>query len=118
MTDQTSAHDPLGGYVPAGLPLEEAYALRAKDPDEYIRRAVESGSSRGSHAPVAEEGAIVFDYGNNIRQQAFNAGWKMHSTSRDCTCLYPADVLRRQRSFQMGGVIGRTWKTSTAQTRL
>ena len=75
VTDQTSAHDLLGGYVPAGLPLEEAYALRAKDPDEYIRRAVESVVVHvEAMLQWQKKGAIVFDYGNNIRQQAFNAG--------------------------------------------
>ncbi|MEO5986186.1 MAG: urocanate hydratase [Candidatus Limnocylindria bacterium] len=75
VTDQTSAHDPLGGYVPAGLPLEDALALRDSDPDEYVRR---STASMADHvrAMLAFQaaGAITFDYGNNIRQVAREAG--------------------------------------------
>ena len=72
VTDQTSAHDLLGGYVPAGLTLEEAYALRDSDPDEYIRRATESVVVHvQAMLEWQKKGSIVFDYGNNIRQQAF-----------------------------------------------
>ncbi|HLJ65747.1 MAG TPA: urocanate hydratase [Chloroflexota bacterium] len=75
LTDQTSAHDLLSGYVPAGLPLGEALALRAADPDEYVRRARET-VVRHVAAMVELEGlgAVTFDYGNNIRQQALDAG--------------------------------------------
>ncbi len=77
MTDQTSAHDLLGGYVPAGMTLEAAYALRGSDPDEYIRRATESVVVHvQAMLDWQRKGAIVFDYGNNIRQQAFSAGLK------------------------------------------
>jgi urocanate hydratase len=75
VTDQTSAHDMLGGYVPMGMPLVEATALRASDPEEYLRR---------SRATVVEHvramlafqssGSHTFDYGNNIRTEAFDAG--------------------------------------------
>ncbi len=75
VTDQTSAHDPLVGYVPAGLSLDEAAALRTSDPDEYVRR---SKSSMAEHvrAMVAfgERGAHVFDYGNNLRAMAEDGG--------------------------------------------
>lgn len=75
MTDQTSAHDALNGYVPAGLSLKDALKLRQSNPDEYIRRAM---SSMASHVRTMLEfkkrGAIVFDYGNNLRAQAQNAG--------------------------------------------
>ncbi len=77
VTDQTSAHDALNGYVPAGLSLEEALELRRKDSKEYIRRAMES---MGVHVRAMLEfqkmGSVVFDYGNNIRAQAFQAGVK------------------------------------------
>jgi urocanate hydratase len=75
VTDQTSAHDALTGYVPAGLMLEAAAELRAADPDEYVRRAVESmaGHVRAMLA-LQDRGAVTFDYGNNIRAQAQSGG--------------------------------------------
>ncbi|HHY11327.1 MAG TPA: urocanate hydratase, partial [Firmicutes bacterium] len=77
VTDQTSAHDLLGGYVPAGLTMEEAEALRKNDPDEYIRRSTESVVTHvQAMLDWQKKGSIVFDYGNNIRQQAFSAGLK------------------------------------------
>ncbi len=77
VTDQTSAHDLLGGYVPAGLAIEEAEALRKEDPDEYIRRSTESVVTHvQAMLDWQKKGSIVFDYGNNIRQQAFSAGLK------------------------------------------
>ncbi len=76
VTDQTSAHDPLNGYVPAGLTLEEAAALRVEEPDEYIRRARES-MARHCEAMVGwqDAGAEVFDYGNNLRGEAVEGGF-------------------------------------------
>ena len=75
VTDQTSAHDPLVGYVPAGLSLADAARLRASDPADYQRRSI---SSMGTHVAAMrawqQRGAIVFDYGNNIRAQAVKAG--------------------------------------------
>ncbi|HEX8069505.1 MAG TPA: urocanate hydratase [Pyrinomonadaceae bacterium] len=75
VTDQTSAHDPLNGYVPAGLSLEEAAELRARDPDAYVARATES-MARHVEAMLAlkRAGAVAFDYGNNIRKFAHDAG--------------------------------------------
>jgi urocanate hydratase len=71
VTDQTSAHDPLGGYVPQGLSLADAAALRQQDPDGYIRRA---RASMVEHVramlDLKARGSHVFDYGNNIRTQA------------------------------------------------
>ena len=75
LTDQTSAHDPLNGYVPNGMPLEEARLLRARHPQEYIARAT---AAMGVHVEAMLElrsaGAVTFDYGNNLRTQAKNAG--------------------------------------------
>jgi len=75
LTDQTSAHDPLNGYIPRGLSLAEAASLRRSDPEEYVRRAMES---MGVHVRAMLElqriGAVTFDYGNNIRAQAKQAG--------------------------------------------
>jgi urocanate hydratase len=76
VTDQTSAHDLINGYVPAGLTLEEAADLRKRDPDEYERRALEScGAHVAAMVRYLDAGAIVFDYGNNIRAQAQRAGF-------------------------------------------
>ncbi len=76
VTDQTSAHDPLNGYVPAGLSLEEAAALRASDPLEYVRRSMLSMRTH-CEAIVAlqEAGAVAVDYGNNLRGYARDAGF-------------------------------------------
>ncbi|MFN2577748.1 MAG: urocanate hydratase [Pyrinomonadaceae bacterium] len=77
VTDQTSAHDPLNGYVPAGLSLEGAIELRHSDRNAYVERAMES-MARHVEAILAlkRNGAIAFDYGNNIRKMAFDAGCK------------------------------------------
>jgi len=76
VTDQTSAHDLLNGYVPAGLSLPEADALRREDPEEYVRLA-RASIVRHVRAMVElqRRGAQVFDYGNNLRQQALEAGY-------------------------------------------
>ncbi|MGZ3525109.1 MAG: urocanate hydratase, partial [Thermodesulfobacteriota bacterium] len=77
VTDQTSAHDALNGYVPAGMTLDEAIELRRKDPETYIRRAMESMAVHvRAMLEFQRKGSIVFDYGNNIRAQAFEAGVK------------------------------------------
>jgi urocanate hydratase len=75
VTDQTSAHDPLNGYVPAGLTLEEAEELRRTDARGYVARAMES-MARHVEAMLALQrgGAVAFDYGNNIRKHALDAG--------------------------------------------
>jgi urocanate hydratase len=77
VTDQTSAHDPLNGYVPPAMSLKEALALRASDPDSYIERSLD-GMARHVEAMVGflDRGALVFDYGNNIRQFAHDRGVK------------------------------------------
>ncbi len=77
VTDQTSAHDPLYGYIPAGLSLAEAANLRQSDPAEYQRRAIESMTTHvQTMLNWQAKGAIVFDYGNNLRQRAFDNGLK------------------------------------------
>jgi urocanate hydratase len=75
LTDQTSAHDPLNGYVPNGMPLATALQLRAENPEEYVERAM-AAMARHVEAMLAlqKRGAITFDYGNNIRTQAKKAG--------------------------------------------
>jgi urocanate hydratase len=75
LTDQTSAHDALNGYVPHGISLEDAYALRRKNPDEYIERAMHSMAVHvEAMLALQKKGAVGFDYGNNIRAQAKKAG--------------------------------------------
>jgi urocanate hydratase len=75
LTDQTSAHDPLNGYVPNGMTLDEARVLRTRDPQEYVLRAT---AAMGVHVEamlaLQQAGAVTFDYGNNIRTQAAKAG--------------------------------------------
>ncbi|MEO7995571.1 MAG: urocanate hydratase, partial [bacterium] len=75
VTDQTSAHDPLRGYIPIGMSLEDAATLRESDPVEYVKR---STASMVIHVQamlaLQQAGAITFDYGNNIRQRALEAG--------------------------------------------
>ena len=75
VTDQTSAHDPLNGYVPAGVSLEEAEELRRTDSDGYIERSMQSMAWHvEAMLALKRAGAIAFDYGNNIRKQALDAG--------------------------------------------
>jgi urocanate hydratase len=77
VTDQTSAHDPLYGYIPAGMSMEAAAELRVADPAGYQRRSIES-MARHVQAMLdwKAKGAVVFDYGNNIRQRAYDYGVK------------------------------------------
>ena len=75
VTDQTSAHDPLGGYIPAGMSLDESARLRAADPDEYLRRSMSSIRAHcAAMVAMQEAGAVAFDYGNNLRGFALEAG--------------------------------------------
>src|SRR5213596_1269948 len=77
LTDQTSAHDALNGYVPHGMPLEDALTLRRKNPDEYIERAMHSMAIHvDAMLALQKKGAVTFDYGNNIRAQAKKHGVK------------------------------------------
>jgi urocanate hydratase len=75
LTDQTSAHDPLNGYVPNGMTLEAARVLRTRDPEGYVARSM---AAMGEHVEamlaLQRAGAVTFDYGNNIRTQAKKAG--------------------------------------------
>jgi urocanate hydratase len=75
VTDQTAAHDPLNGYVPSGLSVEEAAELRQRDADEYLRRASESIAQHvEAMLEYVRAGSYVFDYGNNLRGEAQQAG--------------------------------------------
>jgi len=75
LTDQTSAHDPINGYVPNGLSLAEAVALRKKDPADYKARSLKSMARHVSlMLALQEKGAVTFDYGNNLREFAREGG--------------------------------------------
>ena len=75
VTDQTSAHDALAGYVPAEIALDDALALRAGQPDEYVRRSMRSMADHvRAILAFRAAGSIAFDYGNNLRAQALEAG--------------------------------------------
>jgi urocanate hydratase len=75
VTDQTSAHDALVGYVPAEISLEDASSLREHQPDEYVRRSTRSMAAHvRAMLAFQRDGAVVFDYGNNLRAQAKDAG--------------------------------------------
>ncbi|EOO77918.1 MULTISPECIES: urocanate hydratase [Bacillus cereus group] len=77
VTDQTSAHDPLNGYIPVGYTVEEAANLREEDPERYVQLSKESMKKHvEAMLAMQEKGAITFDYGNNIRQVAFDEGLK------------------------------------------
>jgi len=88
VTDQTSAHDPLGGYVPAGLALDEATTLRERDPAGYEARAYASMATHvNAIVAMAERGAVAFDYGNNLR-----AGAQIGGLARERAYAYPGFV--------------------------
>jgi urocanate hydratase len=75
VTDQTSAHDPLNGYIPNLRPDEDPDELRRRDPQEYIRHSMEAmGHHVEAMLEMQKRGAVVFDYGNNLRGQALTAG--------------------------------------------
>lgn len=77
LTDQTSAHDPLFGYVPNGISLEEALKLRKTNPDEYRQRSLKSMARHvGFMLEMQKRGAVTFDYGNNLREFARQGGEK------------------------------------------
>ncbi|MDG6898351.1 MAG: urocanate hydratase, partial [Nitrososphaerota archaeon] len=77
VTDQTAAHDPLAGYIPRGLSVEEAEELRASDPREYVRRSMASIATHVSAwLKFQDGGAVAFEYGNNIRKMAEEGGVK------------------------------------------
>jgi len=90
VTDQTSAHDELNGYIPHGIPYEEALELRKKDPDKYMEMAFKS-MVRHCQAMVElqKRGSVVFDYGNNLRGQAQASGYEDAFEFPGCV---PADI--------------------------
>lgn len=95
VTDQTSAHDPLNGYVPEGYSLEEAAQLREANPEKYVQLASQSMKKHvEAMLQFQEQGAIAFDYGNNIRQVAFDQGLKdAFNFPGFCARIYSSIVL-------------------------
>jgi urocanate hydratase len=88
VTDQTSAHDPLGGYVPSGLTPDAAAAMRTDDPEEYVRRSYASMAAHvDAIVTMQERGAVAFDYGNNLR-----AGAELGGLDRERAYAYPGFV--------------------------
>src|SRR6201987_4328679 len=90
LTDQTSAHDPIGGYVPNGMTLEQALELRKKSPLDYRKTSIVAmGQHLQGMLDLQNLGAVPFDYGNNIRTFAFEAGVK---TAYDFPGFVPAYI--------------------------
>ncbi len=95
LTDQTSAHDELNGYVPDGMPFDAALKLRATDPDEYRRQSFRTMADHVRYnLELKARGAITFDYGNNLRAKAVDGGYLKESEIRgaDGHWLYPGFV--------------------------
>ncbi|MEO0025987.1 MAG: urocanate hydratase [candidate division WOR-3 bacterium] len=97
LTDQTSAHDELNGYVPAGISFEQALELRRRDPQEYRRRAYETMARHVRlMLTLQERGAVTFDYGNNLRGKALEGGYlkeeEIRTPGRTGSWKYPGFV--------------------------
>ena len=105
LTDQTSAHDPLNGYVPNGMTLEAALELRQRDPQAYQERSLDAMARHvEGMLRLQKMGAVTFDYGNNIRTFAFQRGVKnAYDFPGIRARLYPSAVLRRPRPVPLGG---------------
>ncbi len=114
LTDQTSAHDELNGYVPNGMPFQAALALRSADPKEYVRRSIDTmGEHIRAMLALKRAGAVTFDYGNNLRKQAQRAGVEDAFEIPGFVPEYIRPlVLRRPRSFSLGRAFGRSRRHS------
>ena len=104
LTDQTSAHDPIGGYIPQGLDVAQAAELRKSDPESYRKRSLESiGKHVEGMLALQKLGSITFDYGNNIRTFAFEQGVKnAYDFPWVRTCVYSPAFLRRAWVLSVG----------------
>ena len=110
LTDQTSAHDELTGYVPAGMSFDEALALREASPEMYIELSYET-MARHMRAMIElqNRGAITFDYGNNLRGQALKAGVDERVRRRRLrAAVHPPAVLRRKGTVPLGRAVRRS----------
>ncbi len=114
LTDQTSAHDPLNGYVPNGMTLEAALELRQRDPKAYQEKSLDAMARHvEGMLRLQKMGAVTFDYGNNIRTFAFQRGVKnAYDFPGIRARLYPSAVLRRPRPVPLGCLIGRAVRHS------
>ena len=108
LTDQTSAHDALLGYVPAGMSLREADSLRQTDPDEYVRLSVASMAIHvRAMLELQQRGAVTFDYGNNIRAQAEKGGVAERLRHPGVRArIHPPALLPRQGPVPVGCALG------------
>jgi len=107
LTDQTGAHDPLNGYIPLGVSSEQAEDLRRRDPKGLVERVLESIAVHvQGMLELQRQGAVVFDYGNNIRARALEGGGgRGLRLPRICPGLYSADVLPWGGALSMGGPV-------------
>ncbi len=111
LTDQTSAHDPLNGYYPAGISKEEADRLREVKPVEYVKKArISMKVQVEAMTRMMQKGAVTFEYGNNLRQQAFDAGFKEAFT-------YPGFVQRYIRPMFCEGRGPFRWASLVGDSR-
>ena len=108
VTDQTSAHDPINGYLPAGWTLDEWQARRECDPEASRRLRSGHGGARAAMLAFTCRGVPTLDYGNNIRQMAKDVGVATRSTFRVRAGLHPPAVLPRHRTVPLGGAVGRS----------
>ena len=104
VTDQTSAHDELIGYIPNHYTLDQANSLRETNPEAYIKEAYRAmGEHVQAILDLKKKGAVAFDYGNNLRAQAEKAGIKDAFSYPGFVPAYiPAALLRGKRSIQVG----------------
>ncbi len=109
LTDQTSAHDPLNGYVPNGMALEAALELRQRDPKAYEDKSLDAIARHvEGMLRLQKMGSVTFDYGNNIRTFAFQRGVKnAYDFPRIRAGLHPSAFLRRPRPVPLGGAVRR-----------
>ena len=110
LTDQTSAHDPLNGYVPNGMTLDRSrWNCASSDPKAYQERSLDSMARHvEGMLRLQKMGAVTFDYGNNIRHICVPARSEERlRLSRLCSGLYPPSVLRGTRPVSLGGALGR-----------
>jgi len=106
LTDQTSAHDPLNGYVPNGMTWSKRWSFGRMTQGLSGKVNERDGASRGRHAALAEDGSVTFDYGNNIRTFAFQQGVKDAYDFPGLYSLYPSTVLRRRGPFRWVALSG------------
>ena len=118
VTDQTSAHDPVNGYLPAGWTLAEWEERRERDPKGVEQRGqAVDGRACARDARVLHAGVPTFDYGNNIRQMAQGDGRRRRVRFPGLRAgLHPPALLPRHRAVPLGGAVGRSRRTSTGPT--